>query len=497
MTSAILPSKVLFVDDDRSMRIAFANAARALGVDASVAESGGEALELAQTGEYPVVVTDLTMPGINGLELVERLSISNPSMAFVLISADPEVQTGIPGRADSAVAAFLGKPLEVNELQGTLARAFALHQRRKDRAECNSEPSGWSLLIVEDCPGDTSLLEEYLCDQPGVTVFQVTRLQEALRVVHDREFEVIITDLTLPDARGFDAVLRLQASAPGAAILAYSGVEDEALALQVVQLGAQDFLPKGSTNGDSLLRSLRFARERKRSELRLRRLAHYDQLTGLVNRASFTESLNQAVARAERHRQELAVMMIDLDGFKAINDTFGHEAGDQVLQEVGVRMRCLFREYDVVARFGGDEFAVMVTDFESVTALADMLERLLTSLAVPIGSRGDRVTGSVGVALFPEGGRSPARLLRSADMAMYKAKRSGRNRAVFFDGPLPLLSTSPRLGNGTTLPPRYAPSIAAPSLAGPSVAPGMPDDKAGDAGLASGVIQIARRERLA
>lgn len=490
MTHAILPAKVLFVDDDRSMRIAFANAARALGVEAHVAESGGQAIDLAQQGSFPVVVTDLNMPGLDGIALIERLSVIDPATAFVLVSADAEPHSRMPVGAAGAIAAFLGKPLDMLDLQETLARAFTLHQRRQVQAGVSVAPKGWSVLVVEDSPGDADLLRDYLGGVPGLELVHVTRLQEALRVLHDRDFDSIITDLTLPDARGFDAVLRLQAGAPNAAILVYSGVDDEALALQVVQLGAQDFLPKGRTDRETLLRSLRFARERKRSDLRLRRLAHYDPLTGLANRSSFADAATQAVARADRQKQMLAVMMIDLDGFKQINDTLGHEAGDQILQEVGVRMRCVFREYDVVARFGGDEFAVMVTDVESVESLSAMVQRLLASLAQPIGSRDSQVTASVGIALFPTAGRSPARLLRSADMAMYKAKRSGRNCSVFFDGPVPV-STHPTFPIDDAV-------LAAGSAE--LQAPRLPDDLTSDdeAGV-SGVQKVAGvvRQRLA
>jgi diguanylate cyclase (GGDEF)-like protein len=490
MTPAILPSKVLFVDDDRSMRVAFANAARALGIEAHVAESGGRALELAAQGTFPVVVTDLNMPGIDGIGLVERLSAIEPATAFVLVSADPELQTRMPVGAAGAIAAFLGKPLDVLDLQETLARAFALHQKRQYRAGISLTPSAWSILVVEDSPGDADLVRDHLGDVPGIELLFVSRLQEALRVLHDREITSIITDLTLPDARGFDAVLRLQAGAPNAAILVYSGVDDEALALQVVQLGAQDFLPKGRTDRETLLRSLRFARERKRSDLRLRRLAHYDPLTGLANRSSFTDAATQAVARAARQKQVLAVMMIDLDGFKLINDTMGHEAGDQILQEVGVRMRCVFREYDVVARFGGDEFAVLVTDVESVESLSLMVERLLTSIAQPIGARENHVTASVGIAIFPTAGRSPLRLLRSADMAMYKAKRSGRHRLEFLDGPVPV-STNPTFAANDALPAEGSTELRAPAV---------PDDLAneGEPGT-SGVQRVAgvAQQRLA
>jgi diguanylate cyclase (GGDEF)-like protein len=300
---------------------------------------------------------------------------------------------------------------------------------------------------------------------PGLRVVHVTRLKEALVLVHDQDFDTIITELNLTDARGFDAVLRLQASAPRAAIVVHSAVEDEALALQVVQLGAQDYLLKGSVTPQTLIRSLKFSRERKRAELRLRKLAHYDQLTGLVNRPTFVEALAHALPRANRRNHALAVMMIDLDGFKQINDSAGHDAGDLVLRELAMRMRSLFRDYDVVARFGGDEFAVLITDLEATNALADIAERLLVALAEPVGAAGYRVTASIGLSLYPEAGKSPQRLLRSADMAMYDAKRLGKNRWHLSDSPSP----------GTSQPPSMPAPDDVPS-GSYLVAPSLPED---------------------
>lgn len=432
LMEARLPNNVLFVDDDYSMRVAWGNAARALGIEATLAESGWQALELAEHESFPVVVTDLRMPGLDGLALIERMAALDPSTAFVLVSATAELEPGRRRAADGAITALLGKPVQLTDLETTLARSFALHLRRKaELAPPDSTRSGWSLLVVEDSSADAEFLRDLLLDLPGVELYFTTRLRDALELAHEQKFDCIVTDLTLPDARGFDAVLKLQAGAPTAAIVAYTGLPDESLSLQLVQLGAQDLLLKGATSRETLLRSVRFARERKRAELRLRRLAHYDQLTGLANRVSFGEALMQAVARAQRHEQLLAVMMIDLDGFKAINDSAGHDAGDQLLQELGARLRRLFREYDVVARLGGDEFAVLLTDVESTAVLSEIAQRLLDSLALPT-ARGHRVTGSVGIAVFPDAGSSPGRLLHSADLAMYQAKSSGKNRFRYY-----------------------------------------------------------------
>ncbi len=435
MTEVVLPHRVLFVDHDRSMRVTFTHALHGLGIEVDTAESVGRAIEMASQTAYPVVVAEARMPGIDGFALLERLSGLHRPTAFVLVTAEADLGHGIRGRADGAIASLLRKPWTPDELEATLAHALQLHRRRAARTRPSDAPTGWSVLVVEDNPTDARLVTTYLRDFPKLSLQYATRLSDAVRMLHDQRFDLIITDLVLPDARGFDAVLRLQASAPNAAILVCSNLDDEAMALQVVQLGAQEYLLKRHMDERSLARSLRFARERKRSEQRLRRLAHYDQLTGLANRPSFDESLAVALSRARRRNGHLVVMMLDLDGFKGVNDHYGHDAGDRLLQEVGVRLRCLLREYDAVARLGGDEFAVVLTDVGQVEGVALVAERVVEALAKPItvGVVPVRVSASVGVALYPESGSSPARLLKSADVAMYQAKHAGGNRYRYHD----------------------------------------------------------------
>ena len=125
-----------------------------------------------------IVIMDIGMPGVDGIALIERLSAMDPATAFVLVSADPELQARMPNGAPGAIAAFLSKPLEMLELQETLARAFTLHQRRLTRVGLSVAPHSWSILVVEDSPGDADLVREHLQDVPGVELVFVARLQE-------------------------------------------------------------------------------------------------------------------------------------------------------------------------------------------------------------------------------------------------------------------------------------------------------------------------------
>jgi diguanylate cyclase (GGDEF)-like protein len=177
--------------------------------------------------------------------------------------------------------------------------------------------------------------------------------------------------------------------------------------------------------------------ERREAERRLAHLAHYDQLTGLANRASFLHQLSLALERAKRHNLILGVLAVDLDGFKEINDGFGHSAGDALLRDVAARLRAAVRAEDMVARLGGDEFIVLAAEVNSPGELAIIAQRLLDTLgASTIGTTGIAAKGSVGIALYPQDGESADELLNHADFALYHAKNSGKGCYHFFDSEL-------------------------------------------------------------
>lgn len=186
---------------------------------------------------------------------------------------------------------------------------------------------------------------------------------------------------------------------------------------------------------------------RKDSEEQIRRLAYYDPLTGLPNRMLFGETLVRAVAQASRHKRRLAVMFVDLDNFKRVNDTLGHRAGDELLRLASARLSNALRAHDTlgsramgampssIARLGGDEFIVLLTDVPGPTEAAAVARRLVDALAEPVTVQGTEmfVGGSVGVAIYPEDGTDTDSLLMNADTAMYRAKASGRGGFQLYD----------------------------------------------------------------
>jgi diguanylate cyclase (GGDEF)-like protein len=431
MLTDAVSRRLLFVDEDVALGQAFARLARSWGYQVDIAVTGRRALELARRGSYAVVLTETALPDTDGVRLVEEIVKDHPATVFILTTHRSEVSAHDVANTQNAIASVVVKPWDTEQLVVTLRMASDLHEKRLDRPD---EMAGLSVLIVEDSPSDAFLLAEYLSGVDGMSVTQVERLSEASRSLHDRPVDIIITDLSLPDARGLDAVLRLRASAPSATLVVCTGLDDETLVLQLVLLGAQDYLLKESLDEHSLLRTLRFARERKRSEERLAQMAFYDPLTGLANRSKFEESAGQALARARRRNSRLACMFIDLDGFKGVNDRLGHEAGDLLLQDVAQRMRQVFREYDTIARLGGDEFAILLTDIDDNADVSVIASRLCDALSEPIAVEHHElhVTASVGISLYPDAADSVADLIRCADEAMYDSKRAGKNRFSFF-----------------------------------------------------------------
>jgi diguanylate cyclase (GGDEF)-like protein len=228
-------------------------------------------------------------------------------------------------------------------------------------------------------------------------------------------------------------------------------VTDDALELQVIELGAHDFLTKVGLSHASVARAVRFASVRRSSEKRLARLAYYDALTGLANRTLFHERMGECL-RTRRKVQSCGVMFLDLNGFKSINDVFGHDAGDFVLCAFASRVRDSVRESDLVARLGGDEFAILApgVDKEQLTALA---RRVLVSACqnVTFGEIDIPVATSIGLSMFPECGESPQQLLQAADLAMYEAKRGGS------DGlPIRLATSAPAAVPSGSVGPRHS-----------------------------------------
>ena len=305
-----------------------------------------------------------------------------------------------------------------------------------DKREDDEEREFRDVLLVEDSLIDAQLIRRLLrrVTSSYYRVTHVRTLNDAVLSAEDLVPDVILADLNLPDSRGTQTVASLQTSYPDIPLVIVSAWEDEAISLRSVKAGAQDYLVKGHIDGANLHRVIRYAVERKRTELELVRLAHFDQLTSLPNRTLLRERVDHAIARAMRSGSGVATLILDMDRFKEINDMLGHEIGDKLLVEAARRIRASVRDQDTVARLGGDEFAVVLEGVSEAKEVLPVIERIIASLGevTQIGGRELNSSISIGIAMYPENGNNLSELLRAADLAMYQAKSSGRGRYQFF-----------------------------------------------------------------
>ncbi len=307
------------------------------------------------------------------------------------------------------------------------------------------KPETVRVLLIEDNPDSILLIQEMLVDDNhgDFVLTSAEQLSTGLKCLGEKEgvIDVILLDMSLPDSHGIDTLIKVQNLTSEVPIVVLSNHVDEMFAIKAVQQGAQDYLIKGGINGNLLVRSIRYAIERHRmrkeleqTQARLQHLAHHDNLTGLPNRHLFYDYLYKSMARAYRHGKILAVLFVDLDKFKHVNDTMGHAEGDLLLISAAKRMEGCVRESDIVARIGGDEFIIMLDSVKSAHAAAQVAHKIQEAMSKVFKSEDCEhfVTTSIGISLYPLDSSDVETLIKNADSAMYNAKGCGRNNYKFF-----------------------------------------------------------------
>ncbi len=225
-------------------------------------------------------------------------------------------------------------------------------------------------------------------------------------------------------------------------IILLTGLDDIEIGRKAVVKGAQDFLTKGNVNTDALCKSINYSIERKQIELKLNGLnetlkhtIQYDSLTGVINRRPFINLLENNIARAERNQEQIAILYIDIEDFKQINDTFGHHIGDRVLQITAQRLKECSRKSDFVGRLGGDEFIICLNNIKSITDAAKVAHKINNLFTNPIILDGViiNIGVSIGIAIYPNDGDNASILLNNSDIAMYKSKKMRKNSFHIFN----------------------------------------------------------------
>jgi len=299
------------------------------------------------------------------------------------------------------------------------------------------------VILVDDNPNDVKLIGSYLSEsdneQFSLTTFD--RIGDAIEALSKNTYNVMLLDLSLPDCSGIRNLNKAHQVVPDMPIIIITNEENDELAIKAVKSGAQDYIVKSTFNASLLFRSIRHAIERKRlwvklaqTEKREHFLATRDVLTGLPNRPTYNERLKRGISYCNRYGGKLAVLFMDLDRFKFVNDTLGHKVGDILLKDVAKRIQTCLRETDIVARLGGDEFIFLLPKIDQSLKAAKVAKHILKVLQAQffIEEQEIYISASIGIAMYPSDGENAAQLIKNADMAMYSAKESGRNKYDFF-----------------------------------------------------------------
>jgi diguanylate cyclase (GGDEF)-like protein len=311
-------------------------------------------------------------------------------------------------------------------------------------------PTNLNLLHVEDDDGDARIVQRALSSEfhSDYAITRVATLHDAIQQLKKVHYDAVLLDLNLADARGLENVRAVREENPDLPIVVLTGEDNNDMALMAVRSGAQEYMVKDHSSSRTMGLAVLSSIERKAYERLLFRMANHDELTGLPNRRMFLEYLNRCLIRAAVWQRTEAVLFLDLNGFKKVNDTYGHDKGDELLVQVAARLKEGLRPSDLLARFGGDEFVIHLDTAAHVSneACVEIANRIASLFTEPISLGFDRVAVgvSIGIALYPNHAQDSAQLIECADRAMYEAKRN-RLPYAFASSPVGFTHPNPAL----------------------------------------------------
>jgi diguanylate cyclase (GGDEF)-like protein len=420
---------VLLIDEARERHGLLERIAARVGASVHHARTAASGLRHGLECVYDTIIVDAALGSDVVLPLLEQLRSQQTTAALLLSGDGLRFPEGFS--LGGNLLGSLDKPWEDEEVEAALRRSFELSRARRSHRPSGiyQQPHFDRVLLIGQGKAMRRCGRLLGSSLPIGELAVANSLDEALLACARHPFDAALTELWLPDACGLDAVVKLRQHSTQTPILVLAPQEDAALAEQALHAGAQDVLLERDLDATSLMRSMQHARQRQRAQGHLYRGALHDELTSLAKRTLLNQRIANALARSRRMGNTFALIYVDLDHFKRINDTHGHDVGDAVLVAVSSRLKAAVREYDTVARLGGDEFAILLDTLDDVAEAETVARRVLSSLAPPVRVADQElaITASMGISVFPEGGDAADELLRSADRAMYRAKRAGRN----------------------------------------------------------------------
>ncbi|WP_172123407.1 MULTISPECIES: PleD family two-component system response regulator [unclassified Devosia] len=453
-----MTARVLIVDDiPTNVRLLEARLA-AEYYEVLTASSGPQAIEICNRNDVDIVLLDVMMPDMDGFEVCRRLKASPrtnhiPVLMITALDQPSDKVRGLEVGADD----FLTKPVDDMQLMARVkslvrlktltdelrARALTGQQIAIEdalRAMDNVDTGGGHVLVIDTDARHAERIKTYLVPEHSVDV--LVQPADAVFQVTGAPYEVVLVAMALED---FDPLrvcsqIRTLEHTRTLPIILIADETDRPKVVRALDLGINDFIMRPVERNElaarvrTQIRRQRYALELRQSVNNTMAMAVTDDLTGLYNRRYFERHLHVMLSKAQSQGRDMAVMILDIDHFKAVNDTYGHHVGDSVLKEFAQRLRRSVRGVDLACRFGGEEFVVLMpdTDMGQAEAVAERVRRAIAEQGFDVG--GDRpmwVTVSAGVTLNESVSDTPAVLMKRADVALYRAKRQGRNQVVF------------------------------------------------------------------
>jgi diguanylate cyclase (GGDEF)-like protein/PAS domain S-box-containing protein len=417
-------STILIIDDDQNLRKTLADILQVKGYAVLAARNGTDGLGALRDNKVDLTLIDLDLPDISGLDLLSRIRAEYPSTSAIVLTGNATLESAREATRRGAFS-YLVKPYEIEQLMLQIDRA--IEKLRMDEALRESEAKFRGLL--ESAPDGMLIVNER---------------QEIVMV--NKQFEILF---------GYDrgeVVGRQLAMLIPARFIRHREHHDEYLRnpnkrhmgqgrdLVALRKDGSEFpveislSPLDTPEGVIVSAAIRDVTERKRYEAQLEYQANYDELTGLSNRNLLLDRLKQALPYAERHGREVAVLFINLDHFKFVNDSLGHNVGDGLLKVVAERLATCVRPDDTVARQGGDDFIIVLADLATGQDSVLVAQKIQNAVSQPLDLEGHdlKVSCSIGISIHPKDGKDIQTLLKNAELAMFRAKEHGRGIFQFF-----------------------------------------------------------------
>jgi diguanylate cyclase (GGDEF)-like protein len=421
---------ILIADDDEAVRLMLSESLMAGGYNVEVCADGKEALRSAKRHLPDLILLDAIMPGVDGFETCQRLN-EDPALCHipVMMITGLEDVSSINRAFSVGAASFVPKPINLTllleDVRFVLRASADAEQLRESQAQLEAAQrlariGYWQWEVQAGVFRCSEQIETIFALEPGAIsnsrkrYLQVVRQEDRDQV--DRAFEEAAAsgeggslEYRVLDPNGHEILIRQE--------------------IEVKYDAAGRCTIFGAVQDISIQRA---------AEDKIRKLAYYDPLTSLASRSYFMQRIDEATKSARRRNESLALFFMDLDGFKDVNDTLGHDVGDRLLEEIARRLRTVFRDTDFIGRLGGDEFCVLMENVGDSFDLAGVAERCLKEIEKPVDLhvRQVRPRISIGIARFPQDGDTPQTLIKSADSAMYLAKQSGKHRFEYYSSEL-------------------------------------------------------------